>query len=230
MTQVLAKALEKAKKVICPWCAQGDPMSLDNDGVDRRGRYHSFYGGNRECKAAFLQAFAPTPKGEPIRDERGTIINHKALVDFESAALSAYKEKRRPDEVVKWLRDFRRNAYNSGFLHLASDAEKHADTIEILTRERDEARAALRPFADLLTSLGFVSSADTTSVVTRLNVGDLRNAHSALSPAHSEETFAGKIARLNREIGEREAELQLLVCGDPMKGVSFPAHSEEEKG
>lgn len=59
--------LEQAKKMLCPYCASGDPMSLDDDGVDRKGRYHSFYGGNLECKAAFIQEALPSVKGKPRR-------------------------------------------------------------------------------------------------------------------------------------------------------------------
>jgi hypothetical protein len=36
------------------------------------------------------------------------------------------------------------------------------------------------------------------------------------------ETFADKVARLQREIAIRQAELHRLVCGNPAKGVSGP--------
>jgi hypothetical protein len=39
------------------------------------------------------------------------------------------------------------------------------------------------------------------------------------------ETRAEEIARLQKEIADRQLRLQLLVCGDPMKCVSMPAHS-----
>lgn len=35
------------------------------------------------------------------------------------------------------------------------------------------------------------------------------------------ETVAEEIARLRREIGERQSRLQFLVCGDPRVGVHF---------
>ncbi len=65
----LGAAVERAKKFICPYCAFGDPISLDEDGVDRKGEYHSFYGGNRKCKAAFLWSVSPSSKGIPIRSD-----------------------------------------------------------------------------------------------------------------------------------------------------------------
>ncbi len=63
----LERVLEEAKKRICPWCNRGDPISLDEDGVDRKGMYHSFFGGNRECRAGFIQEILPSPKGPPKR-------------------------------------------------------------------------------------------------------------------------------------------------------------------
>lgn len=65
----LEAAVERAKKFICPYCAFGDPISLDEDGVDREGKCHSFYGGIRRCKADFLQSVLPSPKGPPIRSD-----------------------------------------------------------------------------------------------------------------------------------------------------------------
>lgn len=65
----LEAAVERAKKFICPYCAAGDPISLGEDGVDRNGECHSFYGGVRKCKAAFLQHELPSPKGPPIRSD-----------------------------------------------------------------------------------------------------------------------------------------------------------------
>lgn len=37
-----------------------------------------------------------------------------------------------------------------------------------------------------------------------------------------EETFAEEVARLNREIGQRQVRLQYLVCGDPRVRVTVP--------
>ena len=39
---------------ICKWCAEGDPISEDKDGVNRDGRYHYVHRwgiGMRECTA-----------------------------------------------------------------------------------------------------------------------------------------------------------------------------------
>jgi hypothetical protein len=63
----LEAALERAKKLLCPYCAAGDPMTLDDDGVNRNGEYHSFYGGAMKCRAAFIQRLLPSPKGPPLR-------------------------------------------------------------------------------------------------------------------------------------------------------------------
>lgn len=41
-----------------------------------------------------------------------------------------------------------------------------------------------------------------------------------------DETKAEKIARLQREIGERQAELAVLICGDPHKTVIWPSSME----
>lgn len=42
-----------------------------------------------------------------------------------------------------------------------------------------------------------------------------------------EETLTQEIARLQREIGERQLRLQRLVCGDPRRGVHVPAAPPE---
>jgi hypothetical protein len=42
------------------------------------------------------------------------------------------------------------------------------------------------------------------------------------------ETWAEEIARLGREIGERQARLQFLLCGDPRKSVTVPTLSQED--
>lgn len=63
----LERALQQAKVTICPFCAAGDPMSLDEDGVDRKGEYHSFFGGNEKCRAAFILPLLPNKNGQPIR-------------------------------------------------------------------------------------------------------------------------------------------------------------------
>jgi hypothetical protein len=65
----LENALEKAKKQLCRWCREGDPMSLDEDGTDRKGHYHSFFGGNKICHATFIQDVLPSKKGNPLRSD-----------------------------------------------------------------------------------------------------------------------------------------------------------------
>lgn len=64
---LLAKLFAKA----CPYCAADWPMSDDNDGVDRKGRYHAresqyspgfFGGGFVECKAADERALLSAPR------------------------------------------------------------------------------------------------------------------------------------------------------------------------
>ena len=76
----LEAAIEQAKKAICPYCAAGDPMSLDDDGVDRKGEYHAFYGGNHQCKAAFLQYVLPGARGQPLRSYHTMQVVRKQAV------------------------------------------------------------------------------------------------------------------------------------------------------
>lgn len=45
----------------------------------------------------------------------------------------------------------------------------------------------------------------------------------------TEETFAEKVARLQRDIAERQAELSALVLGDPRIGVSCPMPADGER-
>ncbi len=42
------------------------------------------------------------------------------------------------------------------------------------------------------------------------------------------ETWAEEVARLGREIGERQARLQFLLCGDPRESVTVPTLSQEQ--
>lgn len=49
-------------------------------------------------------------------------------------------------------------------------------------------------------------------------------------PTPPQETFADEVARLNREIGQRQLRLQWLVCGDPSVRVHVPIAAPAEGG
>jgi len=57
----------------------------------------------------------------------------------------------------------------------------------------------------------------------------IKNALAALAAEQEDETPAQEIARLQREIGERQARLSFLVLGDPIYGVVFPGPSPIQK-
>jgi hypothetical protein len=47
-------------------------------------------------------------------------------------------------------------------------------------------------------------------------------------PKQTTETWAEEVARLGREIAERQARLERLICGDPRERVTVPPLSQED--
>lgn len=62
-------------------------------------------------------------------------VNQMLAAESEAKKLreQLVKQREAVTAAVEWLRRFERNTYNTGFLHLASDAKKHASALAALT-------------------------------------------------------------------------------------------------